>query len=98
MLLIAPKYRKRGGGLFDILVKTIKEGGKQLASKNTLNTILKSKVTQKLSDAVVKGLASGTEELVKDSLKRTRPTSEKNQKRIKLDINHIVDGGGIVFD
>ena len=110
MLVIRPKCQKRGGGLFDVLVNvgkklaskenlhTIVNVGKKIASKENLNTIINSKLSQKLSEAAVKGLASGTEELIKDSMKRKASSPVSKPKKIKLDINHIVDGGGIVFD
>ena len=101
-------YRWGGGGVFSNLI------GRKLISKqnvkNLINTISKSKITQKVTNAAVDGASKALQERVHESIAAAarKPNKKKEKKnRLQETINSIIDdlsipksseGKGIVYD
>lgn len=87
MIIYKPKA---GTGIFNTLLKPIAKSG--------LKAIINSRVTHKLSNAVLDGAASAVETSVRNAIKRKASPPPSQNKKLVIDINHIIDGSGIVLD
>ena len=95
-------YRWGGSGVFSNLI------GRKLISKqnvkNLINSISKSKITQKVTNAAVDGATKALQERVHESIAAAK--KPKKKKRLQETINSIIDdlsipkseGKGIVYD
>ena len=98
-------YRWGGGGVFSNLI------GRKLISKqnvkNLINSISKSKITQKVTNAAVEGASKALQERVHESISADVARKPNKKKRLQETINSIIDdlsipksseGKGIVYD
>jgi len=107
MLIIKPRgvkrrYRYGGSGIIDTF-------GRQMFSsglKKVLSSAVQSKAAHNLADAVVNGATSATKRAVETAVgdlggvlvKKLTRVVEKPAKRVKYDIEQLINGSGIVLD
>lgn len=105
------RYCYGGSGIFSNLINravssTIARKVINTATKDgvrgIINKAVSSPIAHKLADGVVDGAASATKKVVENAIverfKRPRKEEEGNNKRVKIDVTHLIDGSGIVLD